>query len=198
MIIGLTGQSGAGKSTVASFFEKRGFRIIDCDAIVHSLYEEKRYANTIAEAFGDDYLTENGSVDRKKLGALVFSNKRALTRLNETVYPLILEAVLGEVNRAKYDGADAILDAPLLFEYELESVCDLTVGIFCDRKTAEERLSVRDGKPPEEIRGRLSAQHDASYFRAHCDYVLENNGDAEALQAAIDRLTDQFAYKLYE
>ncbi len=198
MIIGLTGQSGAGKSTVAAFFAGEGFRIIDCDALVHALYEEEKYIKKIAEAFGEEYIAENGTVDRKKLGALVFSDKRALTRLNETVHPLILDAVIGEMNRARFDGVDAILDAPLLFEYELEKMCDLTLGVVCDIETAEKRLSVRDGRSPEEIRGRLASQHDTSYFYEHCDYILENNGDTEALQTKLADLMSKFAYKLYE
>ena len=78
----LIGMPGAGKSTVAAWFEKRGFRLIDCDALVHSLYEDSRYAALIKEAFGADYV-QNGSVDRKKLGSLVFSDPRALKKLNE-------------------------------------------------------------------------------------------------------------------
>ena len=72
MLIGLTGMSGAGKSTVAALFEKKGFRIIDCDALVHSLYEDIRYLRLIREAFGEKYICGN-KVDRKKLGAFVFS-----------------------------------------------------------------------------------------------------------------------------
>ncbi len=190
MIIGMTGSSGAGKSTVAALFARAGFRIIDCDAIVHALYGEKKYADKIAEAFGEEYIA-NGTVDRKKLGALVFSNKRALTRLNETVYPLILEAVLGEMNRARLDGIDAVLDAPLLFEYELETLCETTLGVICDTELAEKRLAARDGKRPEEIKGRLSAQHNASYFRSNCAYILENNGDAETLNESFHRLLSE-------
>ncbi len=195
MIIGLTGQSGAGKSTVAAYFEKEGFRIIDCDALVHRLYGEAHYVRKIAEVFGEDYVKE-GAVDRKKLGALVFSDKKELAKLNETVHPLILEAILGEMNRARLDGVDAILDAPLLFEYELESMCDTTLGVVCDMEVAEKRLSLRDGRSLSEIRGRLSAQHDASYFRTHCEYILENNGDSEALRAHFDDLMESLAVYL--
>ncbi len=181
MIIGLTGQSGAGKSTVASLFAAEGFRIIDCDALVHTLYGEKTCTDKISEAFGEEYIAE-GRVDRKKLGSLVFTNKPALTRLNEIVRPLILEAVMGELNRARFDDVNAVLDAPLLFEYELQNMCDTTLGIVCDLDIAEERLSQRDGKTPEELRGRLAAQHDASYFRANCEHILENNGDEQTLK----------------
>jgi dephospho-CoA kinase len=194
MIVGLTGQSGAGKSTVASLFSAEGFRIIDCDRLVHTLYGEARYAKKIADAFGEDFV-KDGIVDRKKLGALVFSDKNALEKLNETVHPLILETVLGEMTRARQDDVNAILDAPLLFEYGLEAMCDATLGVICDLETAEKRLSLRDGKSPEEIRGRLAAQHDAAYFRAHCDYILENNGDACLLKQELARVLDMLAVK---
>ena len=77
MIIGLTGQSGAGKSTVAALFAESGFHIIDCDALVHALYGEARYVKAIADAFGEEFI-KDGVVDRKKLGALVFSDKNEL------------------------------------------------------------------------------------------------------------------------
>ncbi len=184
MIIGLTGQSGAGKSTVASLLSDRGFRIIDCDGIVHALYGERRYARKIAEVFGEEYLAGD-TVDRKKLGALVFSDTAALTRLNETVRPMILSAILAELQRARNDEAHAVLDAPLLFEYELENECDLTVGVITDTETAVARLARRDNKSENEIRARLRSQHGAEYFRQHCDFILENKGDPAVLQ---DRL----------
>lgn len=195
MIVGLTGRSGAGKSTVAALFAEAGFRIIDCDELVHSLYGEARYARKIAEVFGEDFI-KDGAVDRKKLGALVFSDKNELAKLNETVHPLILETVLSEMERARNDGVNAILDAPLLFEYGLETMCDTTLGVICDLETAEKRLSLRDGKSREEIRGRLAAQHDAAYFCAHCDYILENNGDALLLKREFECILDAIAVKI--
>lgn len=195
MIVGLTGQSGAGKSTVAALFAEEGFRIIDCDALVHTLYGESRYVHKIAEVFGKEYV-KDGVVDRKKLGTLVFSDKKELARLNETVHPLILAAVLSEIDRARLDGINAILDAPLLFEYDLETMCDATLGVVCDMETAERRLSARDGKSLAEIRGRLSAQHDASYFRAHCDYILENNEDAATLKREFLTVLDALTAKI--
>jgi dephospho-CoA kinase len=185
MIIGLTGQSGAGKSTVASLFAERGFHIIDCDALVHALYGEARYVKAIADVFGEEFV-KDGAVDRKKLGTLVFSDRNELARLNETVHPLILDAVLGEISRARQIGVNAILDAPLLFEYALETMCDTTLGIVCDKTTAEARLSQRDGKSLEEIRGRRSAQHDEKFFHQHCAHILENNGDYSQLKEKFD------------
>jgi len=180
MLIGLTGMSGAGKSTVAAWFEKRGFRLIDCDALVHSLYEDWRYAALIQEAFGSDYI-QNGSVDRKKLGALVFSDSGALKKLNETVSPFIMRAVTERIEAAKKQDIATVLDAPLLFEYGLEKFCDLVIGVTAELEIAVKRLSVRDRRSETEIRSRLASQHGAAFFREHCDYVLENNTDLQTL-----------------
>ena len=180
MLIGLTGMSGAGKSTVAALFEKRGFRLIDCDALVHSLYEDWRYAALIKEAFGSDYI-KNGSVDRKKLGSLVFSDPGALQKLNETVSPFIMSAVTERIEEAKKQDIATVLDAPLLFEYGLEKFCDLVVGVTADIEIAVKRLSARDGRSEAEIRSRLASQHDSVFFCEHCDHVLKNNGNFHAL-----------------
>ena len=143
MLIGLTGMSGAGKSTVAAILAKKGFRIIDCDALVHSLYEDIRYFRLVRDAFGEEY-TCGGTVDRKKLGALVFSDPKALKKLNETVSPFIMRAVTERILEAKSDGVSTVLDAPLLFEYGLERHCDAVIGVTVDIETAVRRLLDRD------------------------------------------------------
>lgn len=180
MLIGLTGMSGAGKSTVAAWFEKRGFRLIDCDALVHALYEDRQYAILVEKAFGKEYI-QNGSVDRKRLGALVFSDKNALKKLNETVSPFIMNAVTSCIQAAKQEDIATVLDAPLLFEYGLEKFCDITIGVTTDVETAVKRLSERDRRSEAEIRSRLASQHNIAFFREHCDYILENNGDLPTL-----------------
>ncbi len=190
MLIGLTGMSGAGKSTVAALLEKKGFRIIDCDALVHSLYEDIRYIRLVGDAFGEEYIHE-GSVDRKKLGALVFSDPRSLKKLNETVSPFIMRAVTERIEEVKAGDASAVLDAPLLFEYGLEKYCDCVVGVTVDLETAVKRLSVRDRRGEEELRARLRSQHDASFFKAHCDYVLENDADERTLSVALEGILEK-------
>ena len=180
MLIGLTGHSGAGKSTVALLFAKAGYRVIDCDALVHSLYEDPRYAALIAATFGEQYC-ENGTVNRKKLGALVFSDSDALRKLNQAVSPFIMSCVISHIERAKAEQIPTVLDAPLLFEYGLERYCDTVVGVIADTEVAVRRLCARDGKSEEEIRARLHSQHNETFFRTRCDHILENNGDISAL-----------------
>lgn len=187
MMIGLTGPSGAGKSTVAALFGAAGYRIIDCDSLVHGLDKDVRYLEKIGEAFGPEYLSD-GAVDRKKLGRLVFSDPKELARLNRLIAPFIYRIVIEQVERAKREGGDTVLDAPLLFEYGLESVCDATVGVVTDRKTSLLRLSVRDGRSEEELLARLGSQHDDSYFLDRCDFIIRNDGSREALYAAFSKV----------
>ncbi len=190
MLIGLTGMSGAGKSTVAALLEKKGFRIIDCDALVHALYEDVRYLRLIRDTFGEDYIRED-KVDRKKLGSLVFSDPKELKRLNETVSPFIMRAVTEEIEAVKSSDVSAVLDAPLLFEYGLEKYCDCVIGVTVDVETAIKRLCARDHRSEEELRARLRSQHDERFFREACDYILENNGDERILLSALDGLLEK-------
>ena len=190
MLIGLTGMSGAGKSTVAALFEKKGFRVIDCDALVHSLYEDARYLRLIRDAFGGEYIREN-KVDRKKLGALVFADPQALKKLNETVSPFIMRAVTEEIEAVRSADVSAVLDAPLLFEYGLEKYCDSVIGVTVDTETAVKRLCARDHRSEKEIRARLRSQHDERFFRESCDYVLENNTDERMLSVALDGILEK-------
>ena len=190
VLIGLTGMSGAGKSTVAAILEKKGFRIIDCDALVHSLYEDIRYTCLVRDAFGEEYI-HDGTVDRKKLGTLVFSDPKALKKLNETVSPFIMRAVTERIEEAKADGISTVLDAPLLFEYGLERHCDAVIGVTVDPETAVRRLLARDHRSEKELRARLASQHDSAFFREHCDHVLENNADEQSLAAALEGILEK-------
>ena len=190
MLIGLTGMSGAGKSTVAALFAKKGFHLIDCDALVHSLYEDRQYAVLIEQTFGKDYVP-NGIVDRKKLGALVFSDPASLKKLNETVSPFIMNAVISHIEAAKKQDVSTVLDAPLLLEYGLEKYCDLVIGITTDIEIAVKRLSVRDGRSEAEIRARLASQHNADFFREHCDYILENTGNLILLSNDFENMMEK-------
>ncbi len=190
MMIGLTGPSGSGKSTVAALFREMGYRIIDCDGLVHGLDRNSEYIKKITDSFGGEYVAD-GAVDRKKLGTLVFSDREKLALLNRLIAPIIYEIVLQEINKANDAGADAVLDAPLLFEYGLEAFCDVTVGVIAEPETAVGRLSVRDGRNEAEIRLRRSSQHENAFFVSRCDIIIENNGDLNSLRAAFSDALSQ-------
>ena len=186
MLIGLTGRSGAGKSTVCRLFAKEGFSIIDCDEIVHGLYRSPVYCAKIAEIFGKNCV-KDGAVDRSALSAIVFSDPEKLKLLNTVASSFIKKAILLEVERVRAEDRDAVLDAPLLFEYDLHRVTDRTVAVICDTETAGKRLLYRDSRSENEIRARLSAQKDDAFFRENADILIENNGGRDELLLSFSR-----------
>ena len=190
MMIGLTGPSGAGKSTVAALFRDAGYRVIDCDGLVHGLDRNPEYIKKITDGFGGEYVT-GGAVDRRKLGSLVFSDWEKLALLNRLISPVIYEIVMREIDKANDAEADAVLDAPLLFEYGLEAFCDVTGGVIAEPETAVGRLSMRDGRNEAEIRLRRSSQHENAFFVSRCDIIIENNGDLNSLRAAFSDALSQ-------
>ena len=176
LIIGITGGSGSGKSTLSRELERRGWLFLDCDAIYHDLLHtdesllaaiESRFPGTV----------ENGILQRKKLGSLVFSDPQALLDLNTITHG----AVKKEVLRCLEDRpALAALDAIARFEGELAELCDVTVAVTAPREDRIARLMCRVGFSREYATARIDAQHTDSWFREHCDHVLENTGEFDA------------------
>lgn len=178
MILGITGGTGCGKTTLLKCIEAQGGVVLDCDAIYHALLSadaalldaiEKRFPGTV----------ENGVLQRKKLGNLVFSHEKALSDLNAITHG----AVKAEVLRRLADKpALAAIDAIALFEADLAQLCDVTVAVTAPEESRIQRLMVRDGISREYARQRIAAQHDPDWFRQRCDYCLENSGTQAEFQ----------------
>ena len=173
MIIGITGGSGSGKTTLLNLIQEAGGLVLDCDAIYHQLLQtdtemlsaiEKQFPGTV----------ENGVLNRKKLGAIVFADEQALLTLNAITHSAVKKEVL---RRLEKKPALAAIDAIALFEGGLAETCDLTVAITAPAEQRIARLMARDGIGEEYARSRIAAQHDDGWFRQHCDHILENNGD---------------------
>ncbi len=180
MILGLTGFSGAGKSTVAAIFKEQGFYHLDCDAIVHhEVYEDPEVLRALAETFGEDVLC-GGALDRPVLRSYTMGKPEALKQLNQTVMPFILEAIQRKLDAHREE--NIILDAPLLFESGLHQKCDKVLSVIADPKDAAERIIERDHLRPEEAERRLSSQHPASFYTKKSDYTIMNRGDLSALR----------------
>ena len=176
MIFGITGGTGCGKTTALKAIESLGGVVLDCDAIYHELLKtDPSLLESINRRFPG--VVENGELQRKKLGAIVFADPQALLDLNAITHA----AVKAEVER-RLETAPALaaIDAIELFDSGLASLCDATVAITAPLEDRVKRLMARDSISEDYARTRIAAQKDAAWFRAHCDAVLENNGEKDA------------------
>ena len=180
MILGITGPTGSGKTTLLNLIRDCGGTVLDCDAIYHTLLTtDKELLAAIESRFPG--VTADGSLDRKKLGAIVFSDPAALQDLNTITHAAVKAAVLEELSKKPKLAA---IDAIGLFEGGLAPLCDVTVAVVAPTKDRIRRIMARDGISEEYARSRIAAQHDVTWFAEKCDYVLQNSGTKEDCEAA--------------
>lgn len=171
MIFGITGGTGCGKTTLLKVIEENGGLILDCDAIYHALLASDAALLAAIEARFPGTV-ENGILQRKKLGSLVFSDEKALESLNKITHGAIKAEVL---RRLESNPKLAAIDAIALFEGGLAELCDVTVAVTAPEEVRVKRLMLRDNISEDYARSRIAAQYDESWFRERCDWILENN-----------------------
>lgn len=186
-IIGLTGGSGTGKGTVAARMRERGAGWVDADAVYRRLCAENREMLAALDAAFGGVLEETGALDRPKLARLVFSDPDRLRELNRITTPYIRAASRAAI-QAQAACPIVLYDAPTLFEAGADDLCEKTVGVLADTETRIRRVMARDGISEQAARARILAQPDDGFYRARCDYILENNGDLAALWRETDAL----------
>ena len=176
MIIGITGGSGCGKTTLLNLIAEQGGLILDCDAIYHALLKTDTAMLAAIEARFPGVI-EDGALNRKKLGSLVFADEAALLDLNAITHAAVKKEVLCRLESCP---AHAAIDAIGLFEGGLAELCHVTVAVTAPLEDRVNRLMIRDGISEDYARKRIAAQHDEDWFRDRCDHVLENNGSLDA------------------
>ena len=175
MILGITGGTGCGKTTLLKEIEARGGQVYDCDAVYHELLSrDMELLNAIENRFPG--VVVEGRLERKKLGAIVFSDEQALQDLNAITHGAIRAEIL---RRLAEKPALAAIDAIALFESGLAQLCDATVAVCAPREVRVERLMKRDGISREYAESRISAQKSEAWFREMSGYTLENTGTPE-------------------
>ena len=175
MILGITGGTGCGKTTLLNVIEEHGGLILDCDAIYHELLATD---HTLLDAIGVRFpgTVENGILQRKKLGAIVFSDADSLLDLNRITHGAVKKEVLC---RLETTPPLAAIDAIALFEGDLAELCDVTVAVTAPVEDRVQRLMARDTISKAYARSRIAAQHTDGWFRERCDWILENNSTKE-------------------
>ncbi len=181
LVIGLTGGIASGKSTVAKMFTALDIPVIDADVIAREVVEpgEASYKKII-EVFGKDIVGADGSIDRPKLGSIIFSNEEKREQLNQIVHPAVRQRMLAKKETYTEQGEKCIvLDMPLLFEGKLASLADKTVVVFVDEATQLERLMERNQLREQEAMDRIKSQMPLAEKAKLADEVIDNNHSVE-------------------
>lgn len=186
-IIGLTGMSGSGKSTVCGVFRERGFSVVDCDVIARKTAEYPAFLNEISERFSDKMLNPDGSLNRPGVARLIYHDENAKEKYQRIIFPYIIYNVIREI---KNSDRAVLLDAPTLFESKLDMICSKIVSVCADKSICAGRIAVRDNITLEQAQSRISAQHNAEFFYENSDYCITNDGAVEELGGKAEKIID--------
>ncbi len=181
--VALTGGIATGKSSVAKMFEEDGFTVIDADKIAHDMLDEQ--AQTVAQMFGDE-VVQDGKVDRKRLGAIVFAEPRERKRLEALLHPLIYQRIEERAQKEDAKSKPYIVDIPLFFEGRRYPI-GRTLVVYAPQSLQIERCMQRDGLEKEAVLERLAVQIDIEEKRYLADYVIDNSKDQTQLRVEYEK-----------
>jgi len=190
IVIGLTGGIASGKSTAARYLAGKGAHLIDADQLGHRAYEPGMPANlAIVDTFGDDVRSDDGTIDRRALGAKVFGDPPALKRLTDIVWPEIRRMAEAQIANIKADTPNAIvvLEAAVLLEAEWEAAVDQIWVVLVEPDLAVERAMKRDGVDAQAVQKRLDAQLSNAQRTARASVVIDNSADEQCLYSLLDQ-----------
>ncbi|MEW1685550.1 dephospho-CoA kinase [Streptomyces sp. T12] len=188
LTVGLTGGIGAGKSEVSRLLVECGAVLIDADRIAREVVEPGTPGlAAVVEVFGEEILTEDGSLDRPRLGALVFGDPEKLARLNAIVHPLV-GARSRELEEAAPEDAVVVHDVPLLTENGLAPLYDLVIVVDASPETQLDRLVRLRGMTEEDARARMAAQAGREQRREIADIVVDNDVPLDALRRRVEEV----------
>lgn len=192
-VVGLTGPTGAGKSTVAEFFAGRGLKIIDADKAARDITAPGCYALAeLGMAFGSDIIKADGTLDRKLLASRAFSDEKKHKLLNDITHPFITMSIRRAVKALSDAGEKiAVIDAPLLFESGIDIICDKTVAVVADADIRLGRIIIRDELESSAAVQRMSVQNSADYYKNLADIIIENDGSLSELEELANQVVDE-------
>ena len=192
-VIGLTGQTGAGKSTVRKLLKAKGAAVIDADFVAHEVADNSLSCLTdIVEHFSCMVLDEKGKLNRRALGRIVFSDRKKLALLNKIMFPYIVSAIKGQVTAYEQAGAQIIvIDGATLIESGCAKMCSVLVSVTADEETRLTRIIHRDGISKRDAVRRVSAQNPEEFYIKASDYVIKNNGTPGDLEGAAEKVLDE-------
>lgn len=183
LVVGLTGNIGCGKSSLSDIFRAEGIKIIDADIIARQIYEDEKLLSKVYETFGNDIKNEDGSLNRKALGRIVFSDDKKLIQLNKLTHPVIRQKVSDEIEEYKSQNEEiVILDAALLVESDYLNFIDKLLVVTCKENIQIERIIARDNCSIEEALDRIRSQMSQENKVKYADYVIDNSATLSELR----------------
>lgn len=192
-IIGLTGQSGAGKSTASEYLRNIGLTVIDADKLVKEIYDNDSIClKAVCAVFGSDIVKDN-ILDRKLLAQRAFSSKENTKLLSDIVHPFVTAKCLSILKNTDEDVV--VYDAPQLFESNFDAVCDCIISVIADEKIRLERICIRDNISEELAKMRMNVQLNEEFFIKNSNYILKNNSTKENLVNQLQEIFSKIEVK---
>ena len=192
--IGLTGGIGSGKSTVSKVLATLGASIIDADRVGHEIYLPGKAAwKQVTDTFGRKIVAEDQTIDRKKLGAIVFGSPDALARLNAIVHPIMFEEIRQRIQARRAEGftLPVVVEAAILIEANWLPLADTVWVVETDKDAAIRRVAEQRGMSAADAEARIANQLSNAERRKHAQVVIRNNGSLQALEQQIQQAWDQ-------
>ena len=189
-ILGITGGSGTGKSTVSEILRSLGVEIVDCDLVARAVTEKGAPCLAELEAeFGSSIIGEDGTLLRRKLGEIVFSDAQKLNRLNEITHRYITEEVMKRLEKssAKIGG----IDGAVLFESGITEHCNAVIGVLASRPVRIGRITKRDGITRQSAENRIDSQKNDDFYLENCDIILYNDGSRKELESKVKEVVSK-------
>ena len=191
-IIGITGSSGSGKSTVTqNLSEQLKAKTINADEVVKQMQEKDlEYYKKIVELFGMNIVQEDRFLNRKKIAEIIFQDKEKKEKLDELTFKYVVEEIRQQVEKTKEEYI--IIDAPLLIESRLNEICNIVIAVISEKQEQIKRICKRDNIEESIAKLRLEAQKDNEFYKTNADYIVENNGGKiDAIVGRIRKLVQE-------
>ena len=189
LILGLTGNIGCGKSSLSNILEEYNLDIIDADIISRQIFEDKELLNLVFDTFGDSIKNEDGSLNRKSLGNIVFNDEEKLVLLNSLTHPKIKEKIVKRIKEIEHLGNSiSIIDAALLVEGGYLEIVNKLIVVVCEENTQISRIQTRDKCTREEAMSRIKSQMSQDEKSKYADYIIDNSGTIDELKIEANKL----------